>query len=313
MQNVGSVSVVNLKPLLEGQSQIANVDAVGIREILAKRVLSDIDRYAQVAYDDGHRKHLGASLMGRECRRFLWYTFRWVKKERFEGRMMRLFQRGHREEDRYAEYLRGIGFSVWLADDKGEQFRAPFAEGHGGGSLDAILRFPPSYGIDMPILGEFKTNNDGGFDKLVKEGVAKSKTDHWVQMCMYGSHPDYQFTHALYFNTNKNDDDMHVEFVKLDWKLGENMRRKGEQIIRAPFPPPKLTFDPTNYICRNCNFNGVCHKNEAVERNCRSCRHASPIPGKQWFCGHSSHNAVIPDEIIVQGCGLHETVNVEMQ
>ena len=31
--------------------------------------------------DDGFRDHLGASIIGKECRRALWYDFRWVNVE----------------------------------------------------------------------------------------------------------------------------------------------------------------------------------------------------------------------------------------
>jgi hypothetical protein len=44
------------------------------------------------------REHLGASVIGRECDREIWYGFRWFKDNLFDGRMLRLFDRGRREE-----------------------------------------------------------------------------------------------------------------------------------------------------------------------------------------------------------------------
>lgn len=59
--------------------------------------------------EDGRRNHLGASLIGRKCRRELWYSFRWATDVKHSGRMVRLFNRGHREEERFVEWLRAVG------------------------------------------------------------------------------------------------------------------------------------------------------------------------------------------------------------
>jgi hypothetical protein len=46
------------------------------------------------------RPHLGASLIGKECARQLWYTFRWVSSTSHRGQLLRLFRTGHLEEAR---------------------------------------------------------------------------------------------------------------------------------------------------------------------------------------------------------------------
>lgn len=91
------------------------------RLTLSRRILSDIDAWCAKTYDDGPRNHLGASLIGRECSRFLWYTFRWVKHFKFDGRMQRLFQRGHREEAQMIAMLEGIGARVSFEDTDAPQ------------------------------------------------------------------------------------------------------------------------------------------------------------------------------------------------
>ncbi len=88
-------------------------------EVTAQQIKDAIDAYCAEAYDDGHRTHLGASLIGHECSRHLWYVFRWVRHERFPPRMLRLFNRGHREEARFIEWLRGIGWEVSDRPSKG--------------------------------------------------------------------------------------------------------------------------------------------------------------------------------------------------
>jgi hypothetical protein len=231
------------------------------RATLARQIKRDIDIYCEKAYDGGHRKHLGASQIGHPCKRALWYVFRWVKRETYitergtdnKGRMMRLFNRGHREEDRFVEWLRGIGAQVWdhNPEKPTDQFRISNVNGHFGGSLDGIAQLPAKYGVNFPILAEFKTQGTGPkFEALVKDGVQKEKEMHFAQMSTYGFH--YQLSYAIYQAINKNDDDLHVEIVKLDWKLGAEMIVKAREIIEAPphEPPPKFSLSPANLICR---------------------------------------------------------------
>lgn len=74
------------------------------------------------AYDDAskellteakRRTHFGASGAGNKCPREAWYKFRWADFEEFDGRMLRLFNRGHTEEDRFNRFLRALGITVW--------------------------------------------------------------------------------------------------------------------------------------------------------------------------------------------------------
>jgi len=296
-----------------GGKQSVDLSAPGVAKQVARQVLEDVDRYCATTYDDGHRNHLGASLIGRECKRFLWYVFRWCHKEQFDGRMQRLFNRGHREEARFIEWLEGIGAKVWFENrdvapnEKGEypQYRITGAKGHFGGSLDAIIILPERYGISEPILGEFKTNGTGsGFDKLEKDGMAVAKAEHYAQTSTYGK--KYNFRYVLYMNINKNDDSIHVELVKLNHQLGEQMETKAELIIFSQVPPPRLSDNITFRSCAYCSMKEICHKGAVVERNCRSCKNATPVENAQWFC--SVHNDVIPKHIIPLACDSYKSI-----
>jgi hypothetical protein len=90
--------------------------APGTAQQIATKIQNEIDAYCVRTYDGGHRKHLGASLIGRDCKRYLWYVFRWCKHVVTTGRQQRLFNRGHREEARFIEWLEGIGFKIWFED-----------------------------------------------------------------------------------------------------------------------------------------------------------------------------------------------------
>lgn len=271
------------------------------REAIAKAIKDAIDAWCLKTYDDGHRSHLGASLIGRECDREIWYGWRWVKSKLFDGRMQRLFNRGHREEERFIEWLRGIGFTIHDITEDGNQHRISAVEKHFGGSLDSIGVAPPEFGKLAQLNGflvEYKTHNEKSFAKLVAEGVRKVKPEHWVQMCTYGR--KYGFKYALYCAINKNDDELQFEIVELNWSVGETYEKRAETIILSQNPPPRLSELPTHFKCKLCSYNDVCHKGAAYELNCRSCKFAYPVKNGEWFCGQ--YNSVIPKEFIPKGC-----------
>ena len=293
--------------------QSVSLDAPGVAKALAKRILEEIDEYCVRTYDGGHRSHLGASLIGRECKRYLWYVFRWCLHEKTTGRQQRLFNRGHREEARFIEWLEGIGFKVWFENrdeapnEKGEypQYRISDVMGHFGGSLDGIAILPERYGIAEPVLLEFKTNGTGaGFNKLADDGMPIAKPEHFAQTSTYGK--KYNFRYCVYLNINKNDDSLHIEVVKLNHNLGEQMIMKAEQIIMSQTAPARLSDNPTFHKCGYCHMKEVCHKGAVVEVNCRSCAFARPVENAEWFC--EVYNGIIPKDFIAKACPSYKAI-----
>lgn len=332
--------------------QSVSLDAPGVAKALAKRILEEIDEYCVRTYDGGHRSHLGASLIGRECKRYLWYVFRWCLHEKTTGRQQRLFNRGHREEARFVEWLEGIGFKVWFENYEGfayhaesdsycilgpneegdglaerilpenpafrahiarakadglefPQYRISDVMGHFGGSLDGIAVLPERYGIDEPVLLEFKTNGTGqGFNKLTEDGMPIAKPEHFAQTSTYGK--KYNFRYVVYLNINKNDDSLHIEVAKLNHNLGEQMIMKAEQIITSQKPPARLSDNPTFHKCGYCAMADICHKGAVPEVNCRSCAFARPVENAEWFC--EVHNGNIPKDFISKACPSYKAI-----
>lgn len=268
-------------------------------DALAKRIKGDIDAWCAKNYADEHRTHLGASVIGDDCSRRIWYSFRWCKTEIFGGRQLRLFNRGHLEEHRWIEWLRGIGFTIWDQDSDGKQFRIVGANGHYGGSADSIGQTPYPELIGLNLLCEYKTHNAGSFKQLLDKGMIVSKPEHYAQMCEYGV--TFGLKYGLYCASSKNDDDHHIEVVKLDPVYANDLVKKAEAIIYSPFPPPKISLQPEFYECKFCPHKGICHQGEPIERNCRSCRHSRPVENARWYCDH--HQGLIPPDFVPQGCG----------
>lgn len=276
-----------------------------MQRALAQRVKDDINAYCVERFTDEHRTHLGASVIGHACSRNIWYAFRWVRREVFDGRMLRLFNRGNLEEKRWHEWLRGIGFQVWEVDpNTGKQFRIYGAKFHYGGSTDAFGALPYPELIGLNLLLEFKTFNTKQFSLLDKDGLIVARPQHYAQMSSYGR--AYGFKYGLYCATNKNDDDIHIECVALDWAQADDLTRKAEDIIFAVNPPPKLSLQPAYYECTYCPFRGPCHHNEPIDKNCRSCRFAYPVDNAEWYC--DQYKQIIPKDFIPKGCDRYHAI-----
>jgi len=267
---------------------------------IADIIRNGIESYAQEAYDDGFRTHLGASLIGDTCRRKLWFTFRWVDHVKHTGRMYRLFNTGHMEEARIIGWLQGAGYKVENIDPAtGRQYIISDVCGHFGGSIDGIVEVP---GLGNCLL-ECKTSKCGAEFKTLFDNGVFAKDKHWSQVCTYGF--KLGLTHALYICKNKCNDDLYIEPVELDWKHGEDMIRKAESVIFSEIPPPRESESKDFWKCKMCQFVAVCHSGKELARNCRSCTNCKPIENKQWHCHRFG---IVPAEYIPSGCGSWESI-----
>lgn len=254
--------------------------------------------------NDPFRTHLGASLIGRECARDLWYTFHWATHpdaipqyhdgtchgppynecpgcvER-TGKMQRLFNRGHLEEARFVSLLQMIGCRVWQHDSAGKQFRVSYHDGHFGGSLDSVIEGCPDEPT-LPILGEYKTHKADSFKKLLKEGVRSSKLTHFIQMQIYMS--GYQLQKGLYLAVNKDTDELYGEIVLFDREQFEKHFHRADQLIKIAYPPKKVNESPGWLTCKFCDHRINCHQDGVPHRNCRTCKHSHAGFSGLWFC-----------------------------
>lgn len=285
------------------QKEFARIDTAYGRDALAERIHNDIDEYCRQAFNDGPRAHLGASVIGHECSRYIWYGFRWMFRENISGQLQRLFNRGHLEEARIIQWLRGIGFTVHEVDLDGKQIRIVFGEGHGGGSTDGVTILPTRYGTGFPpLLLECKTQKGSKFDALVGSGFKKEKPQHFTQASIYGRMLGIQY--VLYIAVCKDNDFLDVEIEELDWSLADAEIYKAETIINMQTAPPRINgASPTFWKCKHCPALGICHHNDPVVVSCRSCYYAEAMPNKAWQCHR--FNATIPPEFIAKGCEAH--------
>jgi hypothetical protein len=272
------------------------------------------------SYEERQRKsppriHLGASEIGHECERKIWYSYRWVAEQVFNGRMLRLFDTGKLEENRLVADLNGIdGVDVKAFDLKtGRQFRLDLFGGHFGGSLDGLCIGIPEAPKTWHVL-EMKTHNDKSFKSLVSKGVKESKPEHFIQMQAYMGMSHEQtiplvgspIERAFYFAVNKNTDDLYEERVHFEPIEYEKIKAKAKRVLFSNKPLPKISSDEDFYVCKMCHFKEICHSKEikiSSKRNCRTCLHSTAYDDGTWRC--EKFNKVLGITEQREGCMNH--------
>lgn len=250
--------------------------------------------------EDGFRRHLGASQIGKACERALWYDFRWVTQRRHPGRLLRLFETGQREEARLVQNLRRIGATVLELDpETGRQFYVTAHGGHFAGSLDGLALGLPEAPKTWHVL-EFKTHSAKSFADLLAKKVQASKPQHYAQMQIYLQLIGLQ--RALYLAVNKDTDDLYVERVHADAVMAQRLLDKAGRVIFAPAPPARISEDPSWYQCRLCEHAPLCHGDEAAAVHCRTCLDATPID-EGWRCERFAK--ALSDAEQRRGCPYH--------
>jgi len=81
--------------------------------VQADKIKAKLDHACKELLTEHNRRgHLGASQIGGKCVRQAWYAFRWAYQEQHQGRLLRLFNRGHEEEHRFVRWLRAANVEV---------------------------------------------------------------------------------------------------------------------------------------------------------------------------------------------------------
>lgn len=240
---------------------------------LTDHVAEAIDRWHE-EHREGPRSHIGCSIAGDECARKIWLQFRLAVKPKHEGRILRLFQRGRDEERSVYTNLERIGCTV-----TDTQTRVDFGSGVSG-SIDGIVTGVP-YAEKTRHLLEIKTHSKKSFDQLEKDGVQTAKPLHYAQMQLYML--GLGLDRALYFAVCKDDDRIWTERVKLDRSEAERIRDRAISIALANEAPPRLSNDPSFYLCKMCDQRTACFE-QSDWVNCRTCAHSTHTAEDRWIC-----------------------------
>lgn len=291
-------------PVVDGETgDTVDLNQAYWQRTIAARIKQKIDDFALSKADDGYRSHLGWSVIGRPCMRYLYYHWRWFWKEVHHARMERIFVEGHKIEKELRIILREAGaFFLDHVDETGQQVMVSELGGHFGGSCDGVFIWP-AIGLNQPTLLETKSSKTGAdFSNLEPKGMMVVKPVHFDQQSGYGRGLGIKY--SCYIVRNKNDSNLYVEIVDLDWAHANDLKNKAAEVMQLRVLPNKISEKRNYFVCNMCSMQEICHDRKQPSPNCRNCIHSNPAENAQWFCNR--WNSVIPKEAIPVGCTSHE-------
>lgn len=238
-----------------------------------------------------NRDYLGASLIGDECSRKIWYNVNGYPRRKSKAIGLLAADSGYYAEDKTAERLRMVeGVELHTHMNNGEQYGwhrkvkleyprevidpktgdksyQEYGEiaGHYDGLIRGILQAPNTIHIwehkdkDHKKFADFQ-NKKGKFGEknVLKEWDWKYYGQ--AQMNMHMARLDGEQINRHYMTVSyaggRKYDSCRTEY---DPAFAESLYNKAIKILNADKPLPRLSEKPDFYLCRFCDFRKECH------------------------------------------------------
>lgn len=218
----------------------------------------EIERDATAA-----REYLGASRLGAACERQLQYEFAHAPVDEgraFSGRLLRIFERGHRTEEMVIRWLRLAGFLLKTENAHGHQFGFSVADGRLRGHVDGVLVAGPE-GFSYPALWECKCLGAKSWRQLEKNRLAVAHPVYAAQIATYQAYLELHEHPALFTAINADSMEIYAELVPFDAALAQRMSDRAARVISATHAGellPRAFADSGYFECRMCAWQDRC-------------------------------------------------------
>lgn len=217
---------------------------------MKKNVLSKkIDAYQSKDTQD-KRDYIGASTIGSNCYRRIWYEYKGYLATQVPVKTRRTWDIGKKLESLILDWLELAGLTLDRNWPELQSTRVPFLRGH----VDAVWI---KKGKPFAII-EIKTAKNGSFRVLESKGVREWDPGYYAQIQTYMGMSGIYSAYVLALN--KDSSELYDEVVTFDPDFYAKLEDKALLIGRSPVEPPKIHASPLWFECKMCKFNKVCHK-----------------------------------------------------
>lgn len=222
--------------------------------------------------DRSRRNYLGASIIGRECPRQIWYDYNGYEKPLFEADALMRFESGHRVEDLTAERLRLVsGITLITHNEEGGQlgfadFDGKF-KGHVDGLIHGLRQAPTKWHIwEHKDVGEKIYNKFGA----LKAEYGEKKTLRQWNIVYYAQAQIYMHYFQLdrHYMTVSSAGGRAYNSCRTEYNAADALKYidKAKKIIEAKEPPVRISEKPDFFQCRWCDFKDICHGQDSRKR-----------------------------------------------
>lgn len=219
------------------------------------KISKKIEKYQSLIEDD-ERNYIGASSIGSDCLRAIWYQFKGVKAQSVPAKFRRTWAIGKALEQVVHNWLCDVGIVVVRNWPELVHPTMPFFKGN----VDGVW-MKSRYKIHdqkPKAIIEIKTAKDASFKIFVKKGVKAWNPQYYAQIQAYMGLSGIHSTYILVLN--KDNSDISDELVLFDPEFYKKLEEKAAFVNGANVEPPRIHGSALWYQCKMCKFNKVCHK-----------------------------------------------------
>ena len=210
---------------------------------------SIIEKHQNKTDDSEARNYIGASSIGSECLRKIWYEYKGFKGAGVPAKTRRTWDLGKHIESLIIAWLVNAGLKIETSDFTYVSENVPNFQGH----FDGIL-----IEKNAKYILEIKTAKNSSFNIFVKKGLKVWNPQYYAQVQSYMGLSGIHGAYILVLN--KDNSELSDEFVAFDEIFYEALEDKALMISIAKFEPPKINASPLWVTCKMCKFNKECHK-----------------------------------------------------
>lgn len=223
------------------------------------KISKKIEKHQSLIEDD-ERDYIGASSIGSDCLRAIWYQFKGVKAQKVPPKFRRTWAIGKALEQVVHNWLVDVGIVVWRNYPELVHPTMPYFKGN----VDGIWVKSLKDHTPKAII-EIKTAKDASFKIFVKKGLKAWNPQYYAQiqsyMGMSGENELNRINSAYILVLNKDNSDLSDELVTFDPDFYKKLEEKARMVYGANVEPPRVgTGSALWYQCKMCKFNKVCHK-----------------------------------------------------
>ena len=197
------------------------------------------------------RNYIGASSIGSECLRKVWYEYRGVEGAPVSNKLQRTFNVGKRLETLVTDALIDSGLELILPADVNHFLKyfdedLPYFQGH----CDAIWK-------DEEAVIEVKTARDSSFKIFINKGLEKWSQSYYSQVQAYMGMSGMKTGYVICLN--KDTSELHDEQVEFNQDYYDCLKARAVLVHDTEEPLNRVNSSPFYIACRSCKFRDVCH------------------------------------------------------
>lgn len=209
------------------------------------------------------RNYVGASGIGGDCSRKLWYGLHGYK-QKFTADTLRKINDGYTTEETVIRWLRMVpNIKLYTHDENNKQYGFSDIDGKYRGHYDGVIKGIPQSPNTWHIF-EVKCVDEKYFKEVekIKKEVGEKNTlkiwrpEYYAQAVTYMWYE--KLTRHLTIIASAGGRKLLTVRTEQDHTYAKSLKEKAKRIIDSPDPPTQIG-DRNYYKCKMCGFYDICH------------------------------------------------------